>query len=89
MKTENHGEKVVKVMATQPESKKGNGKGKSSSASAVASAAKGSDKPTGSKVTVTKVTPKIIPLPFLSEQPAEGTRGTKKRKKDDGSKGDK
>ena len=42
----------------------------------------------GTKVTVMKVQPQIVPLPFLSETPAEGTRGAKKRKKD-GELGDK
>ena len=33
-----------------------------------------------------KVPPKIVPLPFLTEPPAGGTRGVKRRKKDGDSK---
>ena len=57
--------------------------------SATASAAKGSAKPSESKITVAKVPPKLVALPFLEEPPAEGTFGAKKQKKDDGSKGQK
>ena len=85
-KTEDHGEKFVKVTVAKLETRKGKGRGKSSSATV--SAVKGSDKPTGSKVTVTKVALKLMPLPFLDDPPSEGTQGAKKRKKDDGSKGD-
>ena len=36
------------------------------------------------KVKVTKMmTPHLIPLPFLDEKPAQGTRGAQKRKDDD------
>ena len=62
---------------------KGKGKGKSSAA---VSAAKGSDKPVASKITVAKVPPKLIPLPFFNDTPAEGMLGAKKHKKDEGSK---
>ena len=62
---------------------KGKGKGKSSSEGAKKDTSKG-----GTKVTVTKIQPKIVPLPFLTETPAEGTRGAKKRRKD-GDPGDK
>ena len=88
---DDHGEKYVKVAKTQSEASgsskalgKGKGKGKGKT-SAAASAAKGSDKPTAPKVRVAKVTPKLVPLPFFEETPAEGTRGAKKRKKEDGS----
>ena len=87
---DDHREKYVKVSKAQTEvcgsSKmmgKGKGKGKSSAA---VSAAKGSDKPVASKVTVAKVPPKLIPLPFFDDTPAEGMRGAKKHKKDEGSK---
>ena len=42
---------------------------------------------TGGHKTKLLVAPKLTDLPFLSDQPAEGTCGAKKRKKDDGSKG--
>ena len=36
-----------------------------------------------SKITVTKMTPKIIPLPFFDDEtPASGTRGARKKKKE-------
>ena len=82
---EEHGERFVKV-AKATETAKGKGRGKSSVA---ASVAKGSGKKAGTKVTVAKVTPKLIDLPFLEDTPAEGTRGAKKRKKDDDPKGKK
>ena len=82
---EEHGERFVKVAKTT-EMAKGKGRGKSSVA---ASESKGSDKKAGTKVTVAKVTPKLIDLPFLEDTPAEGTRGAKKRKKDDDPKGKK
>ena len=77
---EDHGEKFVKVAKAQSETSKGKGKGKGKLSSAAASAAKGSAKPSDPKVTVTKVTPKLIALLFLEDTPAEGTRGAKKRK---------
>ena len=83
--SEEHGERFVKVAKTT-ETAKGKGRGKSSVA---ASASKGSDKRAGTKVTVAKVTPKLIDLPFLEDTPAEGTRGAKKRKQDDDPKGKK
>ena len=83
------GEKFVKVAKAQSETSKGKGKGRGKSSSAAASAAKGSAKPSEPKVTVTKVTPKLTALPFLEQTLAEGTPGAKKRKKDDGSKGQK
>ena len=86
---EDHGEKFMKVAKAQSETSKGKGKGRGKSSSVAASAAKGSAEPSEPKVTITKVTPKLIALPFLEETPAEGTRGAKKRKKDDGSKGQK
>ena len=69
-------EKYVKVSAVSKEVSKGKGKGKSSSESTKRDTSKGR-----MKVTVTKIPPKIVPLPFLAEPPAEGTRGAKKRKK--------
>ena len=86
---EDHGEKYVKVAKTQPDTHKGKGRGKSSSVAASVSAEKGSDKSTEPKVTVTKVTPKLIPLPFFAESPVEGIHRAKRRKKDDSSKGSK
>ena len=86
---EDHGEKFVKVAKAQSETSKGKGKGKGKSSSAAASVAKGSAKPSDPKVTVTKVTPKLITLLFLEDTLAEGTCGAKKRKKDEGSKGQK
>ena len=53
------------------------------------SVAKGSTKTSEPKVTVAKVTPRLIDLLFLEDTLAEGTRGAKKQKKDDGSKGQK
>ena len=82
---EDHGEKFVKVAKAQSEKSKGKGK----LSSVTASVAKGIAKPSDPKVTVTKVTPKLIALPFLEDTSAEGTRGAKKWKKDDGSKGQK
>ena len=74
---DDHGEKYVKVVKTRSEvsgSGKTVGKGKGRvKSSAAASAAKGGDKPTVLKVTVAKVTPKLIPLPFFEDTPAEGT----------------
>ena len=69
------GEKYVKVAVVSKETSKG--KGKSSSKGTKMGTSKG-----GMKVTVTKVQPKIVPLPFLTETPVEGTRGAKKRRKD-------
>ena len=86
---EDHGEKFVKVAKVQSETCKGKGNGRGKTSSATASAAKGSAKPSESKVTVTKVPPKLVTLLFLEEPPAEGTHGAKRRKKDDGSKGQK
>ena len=86
---EDHGEKFVKVAKAQFETSKGKGKGRGKLSSAAASVAKGSAKPSEPKVTITKVTPQLITLPFLEETPAEGTCEAKKRKKDDGSKGQK
>ena len=82
---EEHGKKFVKITAMKTDTGKGKGKGKSSSA--VASVTNGKSKQTGLTVTVTKVPPKLIPLPFLDDPPSEGTRGAQERKKDDGGKG--
>ena len=60
---EEHRERFMKV-AKAAETVKGKGSGKSS---ATASAAKGSAKMSDTKVTVAKVTPKLIDLPFLEE----------------------
>ena len=76
-RSEDMGEKYMKVAAIPAEGGKGKGKGKSSSESANTGTSKG-----GTKDMVTKVQPKIIPLPFMTETPAEGTRGAKRRKKD-------
>ena len=78
------GEKYVKVTAVVAEAGKGKGKGKgkSNSEDTKMGTSKGGAKPSGAKVTVTKVAPKIVPLPFLTEPPARGTRGAKRRKKD-------
>ena len=82
-RSEDLGERYTKVTAIPKETSKGKGKGKGKSSSG------GEKKDTeGTKVTVTKVRPQIVPLPFLSETPAEGTRGVKKQKKD-GEPGDK
>ena len=83
--SEEHGERFVKV-AKAAEMTKGKGRGKSS---AVASAAKGTTKKSDTKVMVAKVAPKLSDLPFLEDTPAEGTRGAKKRRKDDDPKGKK
>ena len=83
---EDHGEKFMKVAKAQLETFKGKGKGKGKTSSVTASVAKGGAKPSEPKVTVAKVPPKLINLPFLEESPAEGTQGARKRKKDDGSK---
>ena len=82
---EDHGEKFVKVAQAQSETSKGKGKGRGKSSSA----AKGGAKPSEPKVTVTKVTPKLVALPFLEDTLAEGIHGAKRQKKDDGSKGQK
>ena len=74
------GEKYMKVTAVPAEA--GKGKGKSSSEGAKTGTSKSGAKPSGVKVTVTKVPPKIVSLPFLTEPPAGGTRGAKRRKKD-------
>ena len=76
----------VTAIAVEAGKGKGKGKGKSSSKDTKTHASKGGVKPSGAKVTVTKVAPKIVPLPFLTEPPAGGTRGAKKRKKDGDSK---
>ena len=67
--SEECGERFVKV-AKAAETTKGKGRGKSSAA---ASAAKGSDKKSDTKVTIAKVTPKLIDLPFLEDTLVEGT----------------
>ena len=85
---EDHGKRFVKIAKAQAETCKGKGKGKGKS-SATVSAAKGSIKTSQPKVTIAKVTPRLIDLLFLEDTSAEGTHGAKKRKKDDGSKGQK
>ena len=82
---EDHGERFVKIAKGQVETGKGKGKGKGKS-STTASAVKGSTKTSEPNVTVAKVTPKLIDLPFLEDTPAEGIHGAKKQKWDDGSK---
>ena len=77
--------KVTAVLAEAGKGK-GKGKGKSSSEGAKTGTSKGGVKPSGVKVMVTKVPPKLVPLPFLTEPPAGGTRGAKRRKKDGDSK---
>ena len=86
---QDHGEKFVKVAKAQAEMCKGKGKGKGKTSCVTASAVKGITKTSEPKVTVAKVTPKLIDLPFLEDTPAEGTCGAKKQKRDDGSKGQK
>ena len=78
------GEKYMKVTVVLAEAGKGKGKGKgkSSSEGVKMGTSKGGVKPSGMRVTVTKVPPKIVPLPSLTEPSAGGTRGVKKRKKD-------
>ena len=84
-RSDEHGEKFVKVAKKTSDTSKGKGRGKSSN-----TGMKGSEKPASLKVTVTKVpvTQKLIDLPFLSEPPAGSTCEAKKRKKNDGFKGD-
>ena len=79
---EEHSEKFVKIAESHAKTSKGKGKGQGKS-SAKASAAKGGSKSADPKVTVARVTPKIVPLPFLEDTPA------KKQKKDDDQKGQK
>ena len=76
---EEHGEKMVMVIKKKPP------KVRTSGAFAVAGSAKGGTKGGKSKVTVTKmgITPRIIPLLFLDETPALGTRGACKKKKEE------
>ena len=81
-RSEDMGEKYVKVAVVPAEAGKGKGKGKSSSEGAKMGTSKGGVKASGTKVTVTKVPPKIVSLPFLTEPPAGGTRGAKRRRKD-------
>ena len=76
IRSEDMGEKYVKVVVVPKEVSKGKGKRKSSSEGAKKDTSKG-----GAKVTVTKIQPKIVPLLFLTETPMEGTRGAKKKKK--------
>ena len=72
-RSEDLGERYTKVAAIPKETSKGKGKGKGKLSSGSAK------KDTGeTKVTVTKVRPQIVPLPFPSETPAESTRGAKK-----------
>ena len=78
-RSEDMGEKYVTVAVIQKETSKGKGKGEGKSSS---DGAKMDTAKSGTKVTVTKIQPKIVPLPFLTETPAEGTRGAKKRKKE-------
>ena len=73
----------VAVIPKEMSKGKGKGKGKLSSEGAKKDTSKG-----GTKVMVTKIQPKIIPLLFLTETPAEGTRGVIKRRKN-GDPGDK
>ena len=74
---EDHGEHMIKV------SKKKSTKPTSSASSTSKSGGKGGKPKTSGKITVTKTTPKIIPLPFLdNETPAEGMRGAHKKKKE-------
>ena len=74
---EDHGEcmvKVIKKKATKPTP---------STSGTSKSRRKGGKPNTSEKITVTKTTPKIIPLPFLDDEtPAAGMRGARKKKKD-------
>ena len=84
IRSEDMGEKYVKVTAVLAEAGKGKGKGKgkSSSEGSKMGTFKGAAKSSGAKVMVTKVPLKLVPLPFLTEPPAGGTRGAKRKKKD-------
>ena len=74
---EDHGECMVKV------SKKKATKPTPSTSGTSKSGGKGGKPKTSGKITVTKTTPKIIPLTFLDDETlAVGTRGARKKKKD-------
>ena len=74
---EEHGEPMVQVI------KKKMVKPTTSVSGTSKSGGKAGKVETSGKVTVTKTTPKIIPLPFLdNEMPASGTRGASKKKKE-------
>ena len=74
---EEHGEHMVKVC-------KKTTKTTASTRGVSKSGGKGGKPKSSGKVTVMKTTPKLVPLPFLDEEtPAAGTRGARKRKKED------
>ena len=75
---EEHGEHMVKVC------KKKAMKSTASVSSTSKSGGKGGKPKLSGKVTVTKTTPRLIPLPFLDEETlAAETRGAHRRKKED------
>ena len=73
---EEHGESMVKVC-------KKTTKTTASIKGVLKSGGKGGKPKSTRKVTVTKTTPKLVPLPFLDddETPAAGTRGAQKKRK--------
>ena len=74
---EEHGEPMVQVI------KKKTVKSTTSRSGTSKSGGKGGKPKSSGKVTVTKTTPKIIPLPFWDDEtPAVGTRGAHKKKKE-------
>ena len=74
---EEHGESMVKVC-------KKTKKTTTSTKGASKSGGKGGKPKSTRKVTVTKMTPQLVPLPFLDDEaPAAGTRGARKKKKGD------
>ena len=74
---EEHGEPMVQVI------KKKTVKSTTSASSIWKIGGKGGKAKMSGKVTVTKTTPKLIPLPFLDDEtPASGTRGAHKKKKE-------
>ena len=74
---EEHGESMVKVC-------KKTTKTTASIKGVLKSGGKGGKPKSTRKVTVTKTTPKLVPLPFLDDEtPAAGTRGARKKRKGD------
>ena len=74
---EDHSEPMVQVIKKKTVKSMTSGSGTSKSGG------KGGKPKSSGKVTVTKTTPKIIPLPFLDDEtPAAGTRGAHKKKKE-------
>ena len=76
---EEHGEAMVQVI------KKKMAKATSSTSGISKSGGKGGKSKSSGKITVTKTTPRIIPLPFLDDETlASGTRRARKKKKEGG-----